>query len=253
MSCYSNGRVSEIAILVPFQTLCSKARCASTGMIDTGRKHRNARRHVLQPSSSFYTQTACLSTKVLKHASQAAPFYTQTACLSTKKPSSDNCLVYRSHIARKLYWTYVLSAFTVVPAAANAAWQFATYRREVAVMLSDFDSPLLQATMIAAFGGGIVYAVHSVLSRLMVSIYYNDATKTFTAFRYNWRLTKERITFTPQDVKPRPATNMLGLMGGNFVIKGRPYLLLEKDFNSPLHYNIMVGVTDGKTWKHGDR
>ena len=149
-----------------------------------------------------------------------------------------------------MYWTYMLSAFTVIPAAANAAWNFAVYKSEVAVMFSDLDSPLLQATLIVTFGGGILTAMYALLSRIMVAIYYNDANKTFTGFYYNWRLAKDKIVFTSKDVQPKKASNIgMGLMGGNFVIRGRPYLLVEKDFNSPLHYNIMLGVTDGKTWK----
>lgn len=144
----------------------------------------------------------------------------------------------------------MLSAFTVIPAAANAVWNFAVYRSEVAVMFSDLDSPLLHATIIVTFGGAILVAMYALLSRLMVSVYYNDVNKTFTGFYYNWRLTKDKIVFTPKDVQSKKASNVgMGLMGGNFVIKGRPYLLVEKDFNSPLHYNIMLGVTDGTTWK----
>ena len=190
----------------------------------------------------------------LKHTAPVSPVYTPVACLSTKlhkpaKTATDNLLIYRSNMERTMYWTYMLSAFTVLPAAANAAWNFAVYKTELGVMFSDLDSPLLQATVIMTFGGAILFGMYALLSRLMVSIYYNDANKTFTGFYYNWRLTKNKIVFKPKDVKTKAASTALGLMAGNFVIKGRPYLLMEKDFNSPLHFNIMLGITDGKTWK----
>lgn len=104
------------------------------------------------------------------------------------------------------------------------------------------DHPLVFATIGYTFGLVLLYLTRQLVNRSLFRIYYHPTTNMFTGIEFTWLMTKNRVTFTSENVKTVEQNSFLQELGGNFLIKQKLYYLPKKDFKSPLFYNIMIGL-----------
>ena len=114
--------------------------------------------------------------------------------------------------------------------------------------LSDWWSELNLSSTLAWNLNCIIYPMamaaicRTLMSRGFVRLYYNVDTEKFRGIRHNLILRKRTTQFTSKDVTPKAPSSFLGLLPGNFYVKGRPYLVDNEDFTSIKYFAIFKGA-----------
>jgi len=96
---------------------------------------------------------------------------------------------------------------------------------------------------IAVVFGTLLYLLtHSLMSRTIIYIYYNEQTRRFLGICYNWRMARKNIDFKPGEVQlVGSPKNVVQVFRGGYVINKQRYHISTRDFTSPRHYNVMLG------------
>jgi len=83
---------------------------------------------------------------------------------------------------------------------------------------------------------------HTLMSRTILYIYYNQSKRHFRAICYSWRKARRNIMFKPGEVQLVPETaGALQMLRGRYIIDKKSYHISPMDFSSTRYYNLMLG------------
>jgi len=158
-----------------------------------------------------------------------------------KSDIGDEELIYK-HKKRYYYIsTYFLSGVIMIVVLIDAA----KYMYGYSLTPDDvFDEQTRYAFMCASMiVCPVLYLLtHTLVSRTMMHIFYNESKRQFRGVCYNWCMTRKNVLFKPGEVQllPESAGAMQFLRGG-YIIDKKSYHISAMDFTSTRYYNLMLG------------
>jgi len=111
--------------------------------------------------------------------------------------------------------------------------------------VTEYNEPSTYVLIITGlvFGTVLYILTHTLMSRTIFYIYYNEQKHLFLGICYNWRMARNDLVFKPGDVQlVGGEPTYMQILRGGYIINKRSYHISSRDFRNTRHYNLMLGL-----------